>query len=74
MTEYNKSKLSVLEKIQAFILRMKTAQEYAEQALEAGIDEDFQSSEFFMGLAYDTAEDGHAQRPAEPVKTLPKFN
>lgn len=64
MTEENRSKLKALEKIQAEILRFKVAQEYAEQAMEACIEEDYDHSEWLMDLARDTAAGAEVQRPA----------
>jgi len=67
VTEENKNKMKALEEIQAYLLQLRTATEYAEQALEECIDENYESSEFYRDLAESTAS-GVQQPTVKPVK------
>lgn len=55
MTEYNKAKFKALEDVQAYMLQLKTALEYAEHALEHCIDENYEDSDYYLSLAHSTA-------------------
>ena len=64
-----KDKMVVLERIQEYMLKLETAKQYAEHALEHAIDEQWETAEWYMQLAGSVGDD--TQKPAvkAPDKT-----